>query len=588
MVNNFLKEAVSKIRLVNSEVPPQELQIEKDWNGDICSCKLINTTTQAYKIKEVVLFSLKMPFEPSTLIFGEGYNKLSMYGGTVSELEHIGAYNEITHYNMPQTPGFNKVYNMIMFFQSSAEVTLMGFTSCKRFSGQLRYNNDTLEIVLDFENITIDPGQTIIMEDLFIASGNKNSLLDTYAKIIQSNHPLLKSVEIPTGWCSWPVYGPDVTEQNIYDNMEIIKKDLPELKYIQLDDGYQTYMGDWLTATNFFEGGIKKMCLEIKNQGLEPAIWVAPFIAEENSHLFKSHPDWFVRDDDGSPLPSNKVSFGGWRCGPWYMLDGTHPEARSYLKHVFKTMREEWQIKYYKLDANMWGALPFGTHYEENRTCVEAYRLGMEAILEGAGQDSFILGCNAPMWPSLGLVHGMRITNDAFRRWDVILKLSRECFHRNWQHNKLWITDPDTILLENLEFSIMGPNGSENSVSQVTTDEFMFGAAYILASGGMVLAGDNMAEMSEENKNIIKKLLPPIGTAAIFDDEDYKVGRIRLNDELILCLFNPDDMPCDLNVPVEGYKRAINFWDDTEFGCFSNIITIKNMPPHSAKVLRLK
>ena len=75
------------------------------------------------------------------------------------------------------------------------------------------------------------------------------------------------------------------------------------------------------------------------------------------------------------------------------MLDGTNPAARQYLTHVFKTMREEWGVKYFKLDANMWGALPFGQRFEKNRTCVEAYRIGMKAILEGAGSDSFLLGC---------------------------------------------------------------------------------------------------------------------------------------------------------------------------------------------------
>lgn len=109
-----------------------------------------------------------------------------------------------------------------------------------------------------------------------------------------------------------------------------------------------------------FDGGVGKLCLDIKNEGFEPAIWVAPFIAEEKSELFQHHPDWFVKDDDGKPLASNRVSFGGWRCAPWYMLDGTHPEARAYLTHVFKTMREQWGVKYFKLDANMWVALPFG------------------------------------------------------------------------------------------------------------------------------------------------------------------------------------------------------------------------------------
>jgi hypothetical protein len=32
---------------------------------------------------------------------------------------------------------------------------------------------------------------------------------------------------------------------------------------------------------------------EIRRRGFEPAIWVAPFIAQANSHVIQRHPDWF-------------------------------------------------------------------------------------------------------------------------------------------------------------------------------------------------------------------------------------------------------------------------------------------------------
>src|SRR5699024_1854748 len=116
---------------------------------------------------------------------------------------------------------------------------------------------------------------------------------------------------------------------------------------------------------------------------------------------------------------------------------------------------------------------------------VEAYRIGMKAILEGAGSDSFLLGCNAPMWPSLGLVHGMRVTNDNARNFDVFAGIAGECFRRNWQHNRLWINDPDTVLLRNRGQEILDPAGNRMIVdSSLTRSEFLFNAAYTLASGG--------------------------------------------------------------------------------------------------------
>ena len=185
-------------------------------------------------------------------------------------------------------------------------------------------------------------------------------------------------------------------------------------------------------------------------------------------------------------------------------------------------MREKWQVKYFKMDAIMWGALPFGVRFEKNRTSVEAYRMGMRAILEGAGEDSFLLGCNAPMWPSLGLVHGMRVTNDISRNFDSIKEVAREGFFRNWQNNRLWINDPDTVLLRNSDKVVPDPEGKPAKINTgLSRSEFLYNASYVLASGGMVLAGDNLAEFTEQNRADLNKLLPPLGQAAVFETDDH-------------------------------------------------------------------
>lgn len=116
---------------------------------------------------------------------------------------------------------------------------------------------------------------------IFAGIGKKSELEERYADAIQKNHPMLRTEMIPTGWCSWLVYGPEVSAQNIYDNLAAIKRQGLELKYVQIDDGYQPYMGGWLSAADSFDSGVKKLCVTIKEQGFEPAIWAALFIAEE-------------------------------------------------------------------------------------------------------------------------------------------------------------------------------------------------------------------------------------------------------------------------------------------------------------------
>jgi alpha-galactosidase len=584
----FLQSAASAVRMADLDaVEDGVVRIDRSWEGSACSARLIHTGDIPVAVKEIVLFHGTWPFSKDTGCYGDGYSMLCQYGGSIGEPETIGSFDDKTHYRLPSTDGFHTVYNYVLLSPGADEHILIGFASCRRFSGELRLADGHFEIVLDGENLRLEPGESWDLEELFVVAGSdRERLLESFAERIQQHHPALKSAHIPTGWCSWYCYGPQVTEPNIFANLQAISEHLPELKYVQIDDGYQAYMGDWLEPGSTFSD-MERLCREIKDQGFEPAIWVAPFIAEAKSALFHQHPDWFIQDEFGNPLSSDRHSFGGWRSGPWYMLDGTHPCAREYLIRVFSTMREQWGCHYFKLDANMWGALPGGNRHLHNATKIEAYRMGMEAVLEGAGKDSFILGCNAPMWPSLGLVHGMRVTDDVNRKWPKLKKIARECFSRNWQHQRLWINDPDCIVLENRSTKLIDPGGkAEKQMSVLTPDEFMFHAVCIYASGGMVLSGDDLGTLPEEKRRILKKVLATPHIAASFNDDCYQVGTIREKNSQILCLFNWEDEPSRIEVELDSFSQVTDFWTDEDLGWKQRKVVIE-LSARSTKMYRV-
>ena len=566
------------------------LTLDYKWDSNVCDITVTNNSDKTQLLGDITLFTADMPFSPDTEFYGEGYNMLSQYGGAINDFKLIGSFSDYDHYKFKKPDGMNQVYNMIIFYPKEQEPLLIGFASCFRFNGWIRFNEKILQIALNGENIKINAGETIRLEQVYIEQGERNSILNSFADAISKNHPKRNFSEIPTGWCSWLVYGPDITAQNIYDNLDAIQKNGLDLKYIQIDDGYQAYWGDWFDFTDKFDGGIKKVCLDIKQKGFEPAIWVAPFVAEKDSSLFKNHPDWFVKDDNGAPLSSADVSFGGWRCAPWYILDMTHPDALNYIKTVFKTMRYDWQIKYFKLDAIIWEAMPFGTRFDNSKTCIEAYKMGMDAIIEAAGEESFILGGNSPMWPAIGTVHGMRVTNDNQRSWYQFTQLAKECFNRNWQHNKFWINDPDTVLLQNQMVKVIGPDGKDAYIEDsVSNDEFIFNAAYTMASGGMVLSGDDISRLTEKNTELLKKLLPPTKVAAEFDDNSFTVGRAVINDKTtIIYVFNFDDLEKDIKIPLNEKREIIDLFEDINMGICKNEIYFSAFKPHYAKVLICK
>lgn len=575
------------IDTAGKQLPEHLCKLERNRRGETIRFRLCYEGEEPAQLDEVILFDGVLPVSTQAWFYGEGYNKLSQYEMVDGKFQLIGEYGDASHYKLLQKENFHTVYNLI-YMEENGEGILLAFSSCNRFSGEFRFNEKQLQIALKTEGITIEPGQSLELETFFAACGtNKARLFEQLAQEIQKNHPMLVFEEIPFGWSSWLRYGPEVNEADIMDNMKAIKKKLPELKYIQIDDGYQKHMGDWLECCEKFSD-MQSLCGRIREEGFEPAVWAAPFIAEKDSAVFREHPEWFVRDETGEPLPSDRVSFGGWRCGPWYMLDGTHPDAREYLTHVFSVMRKKWGCRYFKLDANMWGALPFGRRYDSKATSIEAYRLGMKAILSGAGSDSFLLGCNAPMWPSLGTVHGMRITNDLHPSWEGIRRLARAGFLRNWQHNRLWLNDPDSIVLRDLSRAVLGPDGKlVHASGGITEEEFEFHAAYILAMGGLVLSGDEVEKLTEKQIGMIEKILKETGSAAVFADKECRIGRTKKEGEELLFFFNPTEEEISLSVDLEKKYKVCDFWTEADEGIREGRYTIQ-IAPHHARVFLLK
>jgi len=559
----------------------EALVVTREWLPGIMVCKsrLSNPTDRPVAVTEVVLFDIDLRNEPETsLLYGEGFQMLSQTAGTVGAPVDAGAYTDAKHYKMPMSPGKRTFYGL-MTIESTlrgpedldhAAAWSLAFTSCRRFSGLFRFTGASpLEIVVDTEGLTLGPGESWELEE-YTHGGSARSL-KLVGERLAVNHPPLKSASPPTGWCSWYCFGPKVTAKQVLDNLDIISTKIPGLTYVQIDDGYQPAMGDWLETGAAFGGDVRKVLDDIRKKGLQPAIWVAPFIAEESSHVFQQHRDWFVKDSDGSPLRSDKVTFGGWRKGPWYVLDGTHPEVQAHFEHVFTTMRKEWGVTYFKLDANFWGAIHGGRFSDPKATRIEAYRRGMKAIARGAG-DSFILGCNHPIWPSIGLIHGSRSSNDIKRTWDRIKTTAQENLLRNWQNGRLWWNDPDAIVL----------------TGDLPDNEFLFHATAIYATGGMLLSGDDLTTIPEPRLAMLKRLLPPTGVAAEFDDGNLRIGTMKLSGKQMFCCFNWADTPVTLTKRLYRAIHVTDFWTGESLGRMDNRLTLENVPARSARLLECK
>ncbi|MFD0893960.1 alpha-galactosidase [Luteolibacter ambystomatis] len=583
----LLRDSPGRVILEDGSSASADVALVRKDEGAVSRWAVVNKGKAAVKIREVVLYDGDHGLPGDTPLHGEGFTKLSQTAGMLEKPVDLDTYTDRAHYKIPEPDRLRTVYSVVTLAPAGKQRLLLGFSSCRRFTGRFGFDGKRLRVSEDTENLTLEAGKTWMLEDFMAAAGeDREALYDGFTAAISKNHPRLKHDPVPTGWSSWICFGPGVTAKNVSDNSRWMKENLPGLRYVQIDDGYQPWMGDWLETGKAFGGGVQEVLKGIRKDGLEPALWVAPFVASPQSRLFKEHPEWFVTGDDGKPLPSNKIGFGGWRMGPWYALDGTHPGALKWLEETFRTLHRDWGVTYFKLDANYWGAIHGGHHHDPNATRVEAYRRGMEAILRGAG-DSFILGCNHPLWPSLGLIHGSRASMDVAPSWKSFKDTGRENLYRNWQNGRLWWNDPDSLLLGTKSADVMGPDGKPVGKGGVTLDETLFHATLLRATGGMLLSGDNLPSLPPDRIALLQKSIPPTGRPFRFADESFALGRLQDAGREWVAVFNWDDQPADREVTFGGKAKLTDYWSGGDLGEHGGSFKLSAMPPHSGRLLEI-
>jgi alpha-galactosidase len=309
---------------------------------------------------------------------------------------------------------------------------------------------------------------------------------------------------IPAVWCSWYQYYERVTAADVSHNLgRIVALDLPA-DVIQVDDGWQAAPGDWLTVASRF-GDLRALARQITDMGRRPGIWIAPWLVGWSSALYNSHRDWLVRDANSAahePLPVGHAIRD--ECAA---LDLTVPAAAEYLSEVLRTLRD-WGFSYFKVDFCYAGAC-------EGRRRVDmpgiaAYREGMAMIRTAIGPEPVLVGCGAPLLPSVRLVDAMRIGPDIAATWDppdaadtgslsapCQRNAARNVIARAWQHGRLWVSDPDCLML------------------RPSVERREDWASLVARYGGLRASGDGVDELDEWGLEQTRSLLGPASPSPV-------------------------------------------------------------------------
>ena len=434
-------------------------------------------------------------------------------------------------------------------------------------------------------------------------------------------HRRVEGRRVPNGWNSWSGsgstggHGTDIDEALMMQSLDVMATELRDwgFDWFQIDDGYEPYYGDWWWREDRFPNGPAWLSQQIRDRGLIPGLWMAPFTLSENSETAQAHPDWLA---DRTPV--------GTLVGSDYeILDLTNPDVQAYLTDLFTTFVQEWGFEWLKMDFAYYAL--FGDGFYEPMTREQAWSAGMRAIRQGIGEDTFFLGVGG-----LGLnyahLDSMRLTLDSMPIWDHDpeygqdehmtqqgLKPTVRTAGRRWYlQDRLWINHNDLIFFRS--------NDNDDTWPTVTHEEARAFATFIGLGGGIVKIGDRLIDLEPEGINVLRQLVPIHPAAArpldVFEREYPETWWLPMSEPLdgheeswhLLGLFdwgsnedlttNPftflpdDDAPTDFSVPLsrlglEGGWLAYEFWTGEFLGEISDSLEL-TVPSHDCRVVALR
>ncbi|MCX7678141.1 MAG: alpha-galactosidase [Spirochaetes bacterium] len=347
---------------------------------------------------------------------------------------------------------------------------------------QYHTSRNLLKIIKDCKGLEVD--RSLIVADIVLLYGDEQFVFDEYF----SHAKLTSRAQPTTGWTSWYNYYTKISENIILENVRALFENKVPIDIVQIDDGYQTAVGDWLSIKPVFPSGMKKIASEIHRAGYQAGLWLAPFICEKKSTIFAHKKNWLVKDENGIPIEA------GWNplwSGNFYALDIYNDQVKRYLEDVFNTVLRDWNFDMVKLDFLYAAAIiP-----RKGKSRGKIMRDAME-LLRSLARGKKILGCGVPLGSAFGEVEYCRIGGDVALKWeDVVLKFMRyrervdtkhslTCtIHRRHLQNRAFLNDPDVFILRDENNSL---SFDEKNTLFILNNIF----------GGLVFISDNIANYS--------------------------------------------------------------------------------------------
>ncbi|MBP1536274.1 MAG: alpha-galactosidase [Ruminococcus sp.] len=468
--------------------------------------RLVLCPKQKFRLLSVE-YTMDFEFEPSQQIFLNGYQSwtysperqirqsdraLKYLPSKLTDKYGLDRYGDGFFYRGRQSSSIHHGYSYA-YVRNGSEYTLFG--SLAESSGFTVIEFDTRKNAVTFSKDCtgrLVSGKYTAL-DMHIYKGSEDNVFDYWFTDMRIPAPSVKKM---LGYTSWYDHYQDIDEIKIISDLAGLDSMPAKPDVFQIDDGYETFVGDWFDVdTQKFPCGLESIVKSIEQKGLIPGIWLAPFLCERDSKLYRQHPDWLLTDRHGKPVYTGCNWSGG------YALDIYNGQVREYIRRVLAHYKQ-LGFKLFKLDF-LYAAcmLP-----RRGKTRGEVMADAMD-LLRRELQGCMILGCGVPLASAFGKVDFCRIGCDMTLDYDdkPHMRLTHserpstkntmaDTVFRRQLSGRAFLNDPDVFLLRDTN-------------TKLTAQEKKNLAFVNALCGGVLFTSDNCAYYSDEARQVFMQAL---------------------------------------------------------------------------------
>ncbi len=371
-------------------------------------------------------------------------------------------------------------------------------------------------------------------------------------------------------------------------------------EYIQVGTGWEESIGSYQADVQKFPDGMKSVVEQIHAKGLKAGIQFTPFCVEVQSGLLRTHPEYFLRENGNQKPASIILPEDGREVA---LLDVSHPGAQTHIRENTRKLVNEWGYDLVKADLLAYAIGPltelnnFVAH-DASLTTVELYQLGaqlLNQVIKKADKEVVLAACNTCRGPSIGR---FALNETASGYGDYIGE-------KSWEgpQGLRSIANAYTAYLPMYGNAWTNEFGTLTINEPLPLNEALIAMTMAGLSGGVVTCGDDLTTLKPERAELLAKIFPLIGDAAIpvdlYENKFSQIWNLPVTSSYesynVVGIFNWTDIKVDVDFTLEAlglnrsqYYLVHDFWNREFLGQVRERTALFDIPARSVKLLCLR